>query len=457
LIEEAVLNSLMTNDEYFNKVYDKLDKDLFTTPEHTIIYEKIKDYVKELDAKPTLKEIALSIKESNKLNANIKKSTLETFKELAIDADYRNLDFLFRETLNWIKKQKLTKAIFTAADIIQADEEFEPIIDMVENALEVNFDTSVGLNYNESIEARLSYYKSKEVFTPIGLKNLNNSLGGGIRPGSLFLLIGTTHSGKTSGKVFITSNLLYKKENVLFLTLEMPELEIAKRIDANMLGYTINELEVVDNNTLLEKYKELEGNIGKLVIKEYGAGTFSTLNLKSLLNELKTKQDFIPDAIVIDYLGLMVSHRATSNANSYEQLGKVAEDLHAIAKETYNSKGSKGIKMITSSQANRSAFGNVEAGMDTISESLKIAMTADVAIMLITTEQMKENKQQLWKIVKNRYTGKMDSLLMNVDFSRMMYYSIDEENEKTEDIPTIDTGLSMSDIGTSLDLGSFNF
>ena len=62
MIEEAVLNSLMTNDEYFNKVYDKLDKDLFTTPEHTIIYEKIKDYVKELDAKPTLKEIAYLLK-----------------------------------------------------------------------------------------------------------------------------------------------------------------------------------------------------------------------------------------------------------------------------------------------------------------------------------------------------------------------------------------------------------
>jgi replicative DNA helicase len=257
---------------------------------------------------------------------------------------------------------------------------------MVEDALKVSFDSSIGLDYNESEDERLAYYKSRETFTSIGIPSLDKALGGGVRPSSLFMVAAPSHGGKSAFKVFLSCNLLLNKENVLFITLEMPELEIAKRIDANLMGVTINELSELPNDVLHEKWKAAQENIGKLVIKEYGAGTFNALHLKSLLDELKSKKDFVPDAICIDYLGLMVSHRASHQSNSYDMLGKVAEDLHAIAKETYDSKGNKGIKMITSSQLNRGAYGNMDAGMESVSESMKIMMTADVALMLLTSD-----------------------------------------------------------------------
>jgi len=451
-MEETILQNIMMNDRFFSKAYNHLDKDLFQSPENATIFDTIKTYVNEFSTKPNMKEIALTIKESNKINSTLKKATIDKFKEIATEAKIDNTDFLLSKTETWVQKQKLTKSIFEAADIIQADGAFEPIIGMVTDSLQVSFDTEVGLEFNTASDKRIEYYKNKNISTPIGIRTVDEALGGGIRPSSLFLFIGPTHSGKTAAKVFTTCSLLLKKENVLFVTLEMTELEIAKRVDANLLGTTINELETLPSDELKKRMGSIVPLIGNLVIKEFGAGTFNALHLKSLLDELKTKNNFIPDAIVVDYLGLMVSHRASIQSNSYDMLGKVAEDLHAIGKETYDSKGNKGVKMITSSQANRSAIGNVDAGMENISESLKIAMTADVSIFLLKTDSMAEQNQQLWKIVKNRYTGDMRSILVETDFSRMTYSEFNNS-----EVSSIDNIPSAESLDTGLDLGSFNF
>jgi len=457
-MEEVVLNGLLTSDGFFTKAYSHIDNNLFSNPENSAIFDTLKDFVDEYQNKPSPRDIGLAIKESNKLNNKSKLSIIEHYKQVVKEHKIDDLDFLLDKTENWIKKVRLIDSVVKSSTMIKNGEPFDPIIGMIEDSLKVSFETSIGLDYNNSIDERLEYYKNKEVYTPIGLPSVDKALGGGIRPASLVIYLGSTHSGKTALKVFTTASLLLQKNNVLFITLEMPEKEISKRIDANLMGIVINDLGTLDNQTLTNKWNSIKDNIGELVIKEYGAGTFSTLNLKTLLDELKSKKGFIPDAIVIDYLGLMVSHRGVVTSNSYDMLGKVAEDLHAVSKMTYDSKGNRGIKMITSAQGNRSSLGQMDSGMEAISESLKIAMTADVAIFLNATEQMREDKQQIFKIVKNRYTGDLKSLLIGVDFSRMNYKDL-ADNIPQQEIESIDDIGITSDNGlnTDLDFGSFNF
>ena len=451
-MEEVILNSLFNSERFFSVVFSHLTKDLFLGVENGVIFETIKTYTDEYQKKPGLREIGLSIKESSKLPVVVKNNTISKFKEIVKDGPIDNMDFILDKTEKWIQKQRLTTAIFTAADIIKKDGEFEPIVSMVEESLKISFETSIGLVYNETEEDRMKYYKSKEAFSSTGLASIDKVLGGGIRPSSLFLLNGGSHTGKTAAKIFLTSSLLLKKENVLFVTLEMPEYEIGKRLDANLMGLTINELGTLPDEIIRKKWDSVKNNIGKLVIKEYGAGTFNTLQLKALIDELKTKKDFIPDAVVVDYLGLMTSHRASANSNSYDSLGKVAEDLHALSKHVYDSRGKKGIKVITSSQLNRSSYGNLSSGMEAVSESLKIMMTADVAIMLLTNDQLRGLNQQVWKFVKNRYTGDMRSVLIETNFARMMYKDLEEGDEPVKEIMQNQTPIS-----TGLDFGSFVF
>ena len=98
-----------------------------------------------------------------------------------------------------------------------------------------------------------------------------------------------------------------------------------------------------------------------------------------------------------------------------------------------------------------SAYGNMDAGMESVSESLKIMMTADVAVLLISSDQMREQHQQLWKFAKNRYTGELSSAMIETDFARMSYRSMDSDSEGSTFTPNV------SEIETGLDLGSFQF
>jgi len=457
-IEDLVLQNLMNSDAYYSKAYSHLDKGLFQNPNNSVIFETIQDLTNKYNKRPSPQEVGLAIKQDLSLNKTLQSTTISKFKDVLREPPVQNMDFLIDKTQTWVQRIKLSKTIFEAADIIQNDGSFDPIPGMVEDSLNINFDTSIGLDYGESIEERLEYYKSRETYTATGLKTLDYALGGGIRPASLFLLASSSHGGKTMLKSFLSANLLLKKKNVLFITLEMPEKEIAKRIDANIMGTTINDLSELSEKDLMTKWDNVKDNIGQLVIKEYGAGTFNTMHLKSLLDELKSKKNFIPDAIVIDYLGLMTSARADSKSNSYEMLGKVAEDLHAMSKETYDSKGNKGVMMISSSQLNRSSYGNTESGMEAVSESLKIMMTADVAINLISNDQMREQNQQIFKIIKNRYTGQMSSLMMETNFPRVHYSPLDDGNSyDAVDQEELNTGAPVQPDKNDFDFGQLQF
>jgi len=261
----------------------------------------------------------------------------------------------------------------------------------------------------------------------------------------------------TSAKSFISTNLLLNKENVLFLSLEMPEMEITRKFDANLWGVTMDELETMDSETLKSKAKNVEHLIANLTIKDYAAGTFSTIQLKSLLDELKSKKDFVPDAVVIDYLGLMYSPRASKGAKEYEILGKVSEDLHGIAKNTYNSKGEKGIKVITSTQLNRSSDGNTEAGMSAVSDSIKIMQTADISILLLSNPAMKGENQQYWKIVKNRNNGRLTGHLVGTDFGRVQYKDLSDDTSGSYTANQELNNINLDETNKDLNFDNFNF
>ena len=325
-MESAVLQNLMTNDMYFSKAYTHLDNSLFNDPANEVIFTVISDYVKQHSVKPNLKEIALTIKESNKINKNLKLATLEKFKEIAQEPKVENLEFMLNKTELWVQRQRLTKAVFDSADIIQADGAFEPIVGMFTDALQVSFDTDTGLSYQDTIDERAEYYHRKIQGLSTGIPGMDKALGGGYMKKTLNLISAPSHGGKSALLACISANMVVTGHNILYITLEMSEEETAKRIDANILDIDINELHSTPIEEITSKFNKVKDNLGELMIKEYPAGSFNTLHLEGLMQELSTK-GFVPDAVMIDYLGLMASSRTTlaTSGGSYMYIKQIAE------------------------------------------------------------------------------------------------------------------------------------
>lgn len=68
-----------------------------------------------------------------------------------------------------------------------------------------------------------------------------------------------------------------------------------------------------------------------------------------------------------------------------------------------------------------SAVNSTEADNAAISDSLGSAMVADFILFLLQNEEMKANQEICFKVTKNRFNGRTDTFLMNIDYEKMRF------------------------------------
>ena len=170
---------------------------------------------------------------------------------------------------------------------------------------------------------------------------------------------------------------------------------------------------------------------GKLIVKEYPTSTASTIHFRSLLNELNLKKNFMPDAIMIDYLNICASARVKPGvANSYTYIKSIAEELRGLAVE-FN------VPVWSATQLTRGGYGSSDPDLTDTSESFGLPATADFFVALVVTEQLEQLNQIMVKQLKNRYAdpAKYKRDVIGVDKTKMRLYAVEAS---AKDI--VDTG-----------------
>ena len=433
-IENTIIQSLLYNHEYFGKVFTHLKESHFQKIENLEIFKGIKGYYSDFQDAPKAKEIGLKLKDIK--SENLKEATVEHFKGLVKDQKITNVDFMISETEKYVQYQEFKNAILKGAEAVQSGKELTDSYKLMGDALSISFDSVEGLNYSSDIDSRLEYYKSKMQGMSTGIPSLDDMLAGGYRKKTLNLIASVSHGGKSAVMASIVSNLTLSGYNGVLITLEMTEMECAKRIDCNILDIDINDFSNTANEVFEKKYNSIKDNLGRLIIKEYPASTMSTLRLESYLNDLYMEDGFKPDFVAVDYLTLMTSSTVTMSAGSYQYYAAVGKELHGFAKRN-------DVMLLSLVQINRSGYNNSEAGIENISESLAIAQVADSLAILTRSKEMDDVKQCRLTFVKNRNTGNLSSILLGVDFSKMRFYDIDVGSSFTNK-PT--TGFEMEDM-----------
>lgn len=417
-IENTIIQTLLTNSLFFNKVFSHLKETHFQSIENIEVFKKIQEYYSEYKEHPKPKEVGLMMK--NIKQDKLRSTVVQHFKYIMTSDKIHNLDFIVQEAEKYVQKMEFTRAILEGADAIQNDKDLTNIYGLIGDALKISFDANIGLNFSDDLERRLDYYKRKIQGKETGVKELDDILGGGFRNKTLNIVGSVSHGGKS---VFLSAYAAHRTlmgDDGLFYTLEMPEEETSKRVDANIFDLDINLFSTTPNSVFEEKLVSIKHKLGNLVIKEYPAGYLDVLKLEAHLNEYYLKYGKYPAYICVDYLTLMKSARANiGNTNTYSFYKLVAEELHSLAKR-YN------IPIISASQINRQGFNNKDAGMENISDSIGIAQTADTFFILVRTKELDNEGQVIFNFVKNRNTGILGTCLVGVDFPRMRFYSLEQ-------------------------------
>jgi hypothetical protein len=312
------------------------------------------------------------------------------------------------------------------------------------DALGVSFDSHIGHDFLNGAEQRYEFYHRKEVRIGFDLDFFNKITQGGLPRKTLNIALAGTGVGKSLFMCHNAAQNLMSGQNVLYITLEMAEERIAERIDANLLGVTLDDLKDLPQAI----YYKLVGKVkerakGKLIVKEYPTACAGSANFRHLLNELKIKKNFIPDIIYIDYLNICASSRIKpgSNVNSYTYIKAIAEELRGLAVE-FN------VPIVSATQTNRSGFSNSDVGLEDTSESFGLPATADFMFALITSEELRQLNQIMVKQLKNRYGDPSvhKRFVIGVDYSKMRLYNVEasaqEDLVQDEDRPVFDNSAS---------------
>jgi hypothetical protein len=208
----------------------------------------------------------------------------------------------------------------------------------------------------------------------------------------------------------------------------MSEGMIGKRIDANLLDMDMNEFGPMLDKTIFlggikEFYKKTQG---KLIVKEYPAGAANANHIKNLLNEIKLKRGFMPDAIVLDYLNLFASSRLGASAmmNSYTYIKAVAEEMRGLA-TLYD------LALITGSQINRSNANNSDVDMTGTSDSFGLPMTVDWMAAIIQTPELFEQQKFVFKNLKSRFNSNINAVVtIGVDYGKMRLVNLGDADQE---------------------------
>jgi replicative DNA helicase len=447
-IEKTILSNLIHNEEFSRKVVPFLKKEYFLDPYENHIADELLTFFNKYNKPASLDILAIQLSNREKIGNEI--ANLESYiNELTFITE--NNEWLLEHTEKFCKERALQNAILDSFDIIEGKDKIhtrDAIPSMLSEALSVCFDTSVGHDYFEDHEQRFDFYHRVEERIPFDLELFNKVTKGGLPKKSLTIAMAGTGVGKSLFMCHVAASTIMQGKNVLYITMEMSEEQIAKRIDTNLLNMTTDDLETVDKDSYDSRMAKLiKKNHGSLIVKEYPeygahAGTF-----RALIEELKIKKNFHIDMLIIDYLNICASSRLKAETSSYTYIKSIASELRGLSK-SFN------IPVLSATQTTRGGYDNSDVGLTDTSESFGLPATADIMFALITTDELTELNQMMVKILKNRYNDPnyYKRFVIGVDRSKMRLYNAEDSAQKNisdsgqTDVPNSKMGNKLSNV-----------
>lgn len=390
---KLIVSLLNTKDVSF---YFKIDKSIFKTEEGKNSFAFIDEYYK------SFKELPL----------------LDIFKEkypnFPFNSEYNNPEFFYTELLNQNARIELAKVLQEASALFTSREPIDKITATLKNKLGnlsnisntekiTDIRDNIEKRYDDLL-TRQSNEKKEKTYT-LGHPYLDKL--GTIEPGSLNIILARFGIGKTWFGLYLAYKYWLKGLNPLFISIEMPEKQVAERLDSIISGISFSRIK---DGTLfpeeLQRFKEyvqtMKDNKTKNRLNIAAPSKCNVNNIRELAMEYRA------GAVFIDYLQLM--HDAQRARDKRFQLMNIGNDTREIAKEL-------GIPMFYIAQANRSAVDEVPRG-EHIKESDDLGANADCIISLFQTKELKQAKKLEIHITKYR-NGEEGNVLVDWEFNHM--------------------------------------
>jgi replicative DNA helicase len=395
--EEKVITAMVVDSSFAEQVSDVIELKYFEL-NYTIKIAKIMmDHFKNYETFPSLQLIESIIKREENDDA-LREQCVGFINQIKKKTDFNDLDYVKDKCLEFFRVKNLYKVL--DEEILPrlengSTKDLEEISTIVQKAIAKGTEKNLGYSYTEDESQRFLLESLTKVPTPWDYMNL--ILNGGWEGKRLITAIGSSGAGKSH----LCSNvgvgaLLSPKEDgsgrtVVHYTLELSDLDVARRYDARLTDVEINSVVQNKEKILFTLKKKLPPG-AKLIIKEYPMKSASISTIKSHLAQLKI-QGIIPDLIIIDYGDLLKP--VDDPKEKRHGLESIWMDMKALA-QIWN------VPVFTVTQTNRSGYNSDIITPDQVSEDFSKIMHSDIIFTIARNMEQKTLGVGKVYIAKNR-------------------------------------------------------
>ncbi len=406
-LEQVMTKALLEDKDFVVTLTRVFERDYFDSPELQEIFTFIGSHFHQHREIPTVEMMLNSIPVDARDGV---RTYLDEINLVDIDVA-RHRDWLLEQTDAYLRDKAIKDAIRRSVDVIENGENTHDIRKMVEEALCRTIDVDIGLDYFGDVGPRLiRMFTDDTQRVPTYFPVFDEFINGGFPPKTLSVFVAKIHGFKSNVMANMIARQVLNGKNVALASLEMSEDMFAQRFDGIYSQLDINRFyfntrlqgQLVDR---LRNVKATEGR-GQLYIKSFPTGKASVGDFRTWVRELKLRGIDI-DIFFFDYLNLMSSEEvAKTGDNSYGLVKSIAEESRAMGFEF-------DIPMVSVSQLNRTGtfMSFEEVDFNSIAESMGVPATADFMMIMGTNDDgMMYNNEVHWKIVKNRFGGRVGEM-----------------------------------------------
>lgn len=413
--ETVFFHKCLTDDKFLASVIDYTDKKYLKDNDFRFVFEIINTFYQKHNHIPTSTEVL------NYCNTQAEKDHLKNtlLKIQKVDKNL-NENELYNNAEQFLREKAVYHTMLDVVDKVNASGvNTAEILQQFEKSCNINLSINLGLDLHTNFDVVVKDLETEQPVIPSGWKWLDKHLDGGFlaKGRALYVVVGATNVGKSIVLGNIATNIAKQGKTVLLISLEMSELMYARRLSANISTIPISTLRF-NTQTLKDNIKQFFNKSGGcILIKEFPPSTITPNQLSAYLTKVKQKGIHF-DAIVLDYLNLI--HSPIGN-NSYERVKYVTEQIRAL---TYKFN----VPIISATQLNRTGYDVSNPGLETVGESLGLAMTADAMMSIWQEEEDKALNIMRMGMMKNRFGANEVSTQLKIDYPTL---TITEEEEMT--------------------------
>ncbi|MFX0084249.1 MAG: replicative DNA helicase [Candidatus Hodarchaeota archaeon] len=434
--EQIVLAGMLLNEKLLVEAITNGSSKLFYHKLFRVFYELIvKTYRKHQSI--IVPKVISKILDKHKASVDIKRKYAYLIDKLTTK---KITEIEFKLALETLKDKYLRRQLLDMSNIvvnnIEDDDIYKVYTDIEDYLTEIQLQIDANKITKEGdikdIDERLKIYEDvrknpgKFKGVPSGWTDLDQ-ITDGFNPGELALIVAKQGGGKSIALLNWAYNAWMNGKNVVYITLEMPKIQVERRFDARATAtkyYKIKtqKLSKKELQQFEDKLKSVIKNRKNLFyIVDISQGA-TPLMIASKLKQLSKK--FKIDLVVIDYLGLL--NPTTKKKDIWEGVLEIANDLKRMARTFH-------VPILTASQLTSKGLSKTQGKRKTY-DLEDIALTrrlADACDIILGLKPDMLISQAYVNIIKYRDgTGPMIKLF--IDFDRCLICDLEEEDDAKE-------------------------